>query len=153
VQEQNEKVKRVRSELLEADRVYKEAVQKLAADSKVALNAETAKLKLEDLPAGSVDIGSFISRDIREDFGNDDELELSTEDREEMQKRTALLSQGISDMAKTLLQQAVDQAKSAQMGFMKLAGESAVLKPLQLPRLVESDQSPTAGSSQQAPVE
>ncbi|CAK0865371.1 unnamed protein product, partial [Prorocentrum cordatum] len=127
VQEQNEKVKRVRGELQEADRVYKEAVQKLTADSKVVPNVETAKLKLEDLLSGSVDIGSIISCDIPEDFGDDDELELSAEDREEMQKHTALLSQGIADMAKTLFQQAV----GVKMGFMKLVGESAVLRPLQ----------------------
>ncbi|CAK0847542.1 unnamed protein product, partial [Prorocentrum cordatum] len=111
VQEQGEKVKRVRCELQEADKVHKEAVQKLAADSKVVPNVEAAKLKLEDLLAGSVDISSIISCDILDDFGDDDELELSAEDREEIQKRTALLSQGIADMAKTLFQQAVDQAR------------------------------------------
>ncbi|CAK0877276.1 unnamed protein product, partial [Prorocentrum cordatum] len=142
VQEQNEKVKRVRCELQEADRVYNEAVQKLAADSKVVPNVEKAKLRFEDLLSGSVDIGSIISCDILEDFGHDDELELSTEDREEMQKRTALLSQGIADMAKSVFQQAVDQAKRIRLvllasvagvkkDFMKLVGVSAVLRPLQ----------------------
>eukprot|EP00959_Pyramimonas_sp_CCMP1952_P244030 5101083-Pyramimonas_sp.AAC.1 len=89
-----------------------------------------------------------------------------------MQKRTALLSQGIADMAKTLFQQAVDQAKSAQAAHQahkaRVAGKrrkredglheagggvgGAEAAAAAAPG-GEGEPSPTAGCSQQVPVE